>query len=443
MKVSIIGGAGYVGLITGLGISTMGHDVIATDIDKDKIDLLKNGVPPIYEEGLKSLLDYCNQKKMIEFSVDTNLAIKNSDLIIISVGTPTDLNGNIDLSQVKAVLSDLINNMSPFTLIVIKSTLPITAVNMLKEELGKVFKEGEDFEIVSNPEFLREGRAVYDFFNPDRIVLGANSSRSIDLLKNFYSPLINRSLSVPEDIAIEEKEIPFVVTNLPSAQMIKYGSNAFLANKVSFVNEMAQICESVGADVKDVISGMGLDPRIGTNYMQPGPGFGGPCLEKDLAALIELGKFFELESTFMKAILDRNERQVDLIRDKITKEIDSSDAIITILGLAFKAGTDDIRNSASIKLINMLLKDGYSVRSYDPVAKFKIDNNKYCQFEDIYLASESADCAIIMTEWEEFKSIDLNKLKDLMESNIIFDMRNILDRFEVEKTGLNYIGLGS
>jgi len=443
MKVSIIGGAGYVGLITGLGISTMGHDVIATDIDKDKIDLLKNGVPPIYEEGLKSLLDYCNQKKMIEFSVDTNLDIKNSDLIIISVGTPTDLNGNIDLSQVKAVLSDLINNMSPFTLIVIKSTLPITAVNMLKEELGKVFKEGEDFEIVSNPEFLREGRAVYDFFNPDRIVLGANSSRSIDLLKNFYSPLINRSLSVPEDIAIEEKEIPFVVTNLPSAQMIKYGSNAFLANKVSFVNEMAQICESVGADVKDVISGMGLDPRIGTNYMQPGPGFGGPCLEKDLAALIELGKFFELESTFMKAILDRNERQVDLIRDKITKEIDSSDAIITILGLAFKAGTDDIRNSASIKLINMLLKDGYSVRSYDPVAKFKIDNNKYCQFEDIYLASESADCAIIMTEWEEFKSIDLNKLKDLMESNIIFDMRNILDRFEVEKTGLNYIGLGS
>ena len=245
MKVSIIGGAGYVGLITGLGISTMGHDVIATDIDKDKIDLLRNGDPPIYEEGLKSLLDYCNQNKMIEFSEDTNLAIKNSDLIIISVGTPTDLNGNIDLSQVKAVLNDLITNMSPFTLIVIKSTLPITAVNMLKEELRETFKEGEDFEIVSNPEFLREGRAVYDFFNPDRIVLGANSSRSIDLLKNFYSPLINRNLSVPEDILVEEKEIPFVFTNLPSAQMIKYGSNAFLANKVSFVNEMAQICESV------------------------------------------------------------------------------------------------------------------------------------------------------------------------------------------------------
>jgi len=443
MKVSIIGGAGYVGLITGLGISTMGHDVIATDIDKDKIDLLKNGHPPIYEEGLNSLLGYCNQNKMIEFSVDTDLAIKNSDLIIISVGTPTDLNGNIDLSQVKAALKELINNMSPFTLIVIKSTLPITAVNMLKGELGKVFKENEDFEIVSNPEFLREGRAVYDFFNPDRIVLGSNSSRSIDLLKNFYSPLINRNLSVPEDIVVEEKEIPFVTTNLPSAQMIKYGSNAFLANKVSFVNEIAQICESVGADAKDVISGMGLDPRIGTNYMQPGPGFGGPCLEKDLAALIELGKFFELESTFMKAILDRNERQVDLIRDKVIEKIDSSDAIITILGLAFKAGTDDIRNSASIKLINMLLKDGYSVRSYDPVAKFKIDNDKYCQFDNIYSASESVDCAIIMTEWGEFKSIDLNKLNGLMKSNIIFDMRNILDKFSVESAGLNYIGLGS
>ena len=443
MKVSIIGGAGYVGLITGLGVSTMGHQVTATDIDKDKIDLLRNGHPPIFEEGLKSLLDYCNNNKLIEFSTDTDLVIKNSDLIIISVGTPIDKNGNIDLSQVKAVLNDLINNMSPFTLIVIKSTLPITAVNMLKEELGKVFKEGIDFEIASNPEFLREGRAVYDFFNPDRIVLGANTTKSWDFLANFYSPLIERNLSVPDDIIIEKKVIDFVFTNLPAAQMIKYGSNAFLANKVSFINEIAQICESVGADIKDVINGMGLDPRIGSNYMQPGPGFGGPCLEKDLEALVELGNFFELESTFMKAILERNERQIDLIRDKVVKELDYPNLTITVLGLAFKAGTDDIRNSASIKLINMLLQDGYSVKSYDPVAKFESENDKYSQLDDMYLALESADSVIIMTEWEEFKSIDLHKLKDLIKSNTIFDMRNILSRFEVEGSGLNYIGLGS
>ena len=443
MKVSVIGGAGYVGLITGLGVSTMGHQVIATDIDKDKIIHLRNGNPPIFEEGLKPLLDYCNNNKLIEFSTDTGLAIKNSDLIIISVGTPIDINGNIDLSQVKSVLNDLVNNMRPFTFIVIKSTLPITAVNMLKDELGKVFKEGKDFEIVSNPEFLREGRAVYDFFNPDRIVLGANSVKSIDSLESFYSPLIERNLSVPEDILIEKKIIPFVVTNLPSAQMIKYGSNAFLANKVSFVNEIAQICESVGADVKDVINGMGLDPRIGSNYMQPGPGFGGPCLEKDLEALVELGNFFELESTFMKAILERNERQINLIRDKVAKELGSSDLTIAILGLAFKAGTDDIRNSASIKLINMLLKDGYSVKSYDPVAKFISEDNKYSQLDNMYLALESADCVIIMTEWEEFKSLDLCKLKDLIKSDTIFDMRNILDKISVESSGLKYVGLGS
>jgi len=442
MKVSIIGGAGYVGLITGLGVSTMGHQVTATDIDKDKIDHLKNGHPPIFEEGLKSLLDYCNNNKLIEFSTDTSLAIKDSDLIIISVGTPIDINGNIDLSQVKDVLNDLINNMSPFTLIVIKSTLPITAVNMLKEELGKVFKEGIDFEIASNPEFLREGRAVYDFFNPDRIVLGG-TVKSWDSLANFYSPLIERNLSVPEDILIEKKVIDFVFTNLPSAQMIKYGSNAFLANKVSFVNEIAQICESVEADVRDVITGMGLDPRIGNNYMQPGPGFGGPCLEKDLEALIELGNFFDLESTFMKAILERNERQINLIRDKVVKELDSTNLTIAVLGLAFKAGTDDIRNSASIKLINMLLQDGYSIKSYDPVAKFKSENDKYSQLSDMYLALESVDSLIIMTEWEEFKSIDWQRVKDLIKSNTIFDMRNIINRHEVEVTGLNYICLGS
>lgn len=443
MKVSVIGGAGYVGLITGLGISTMGHKVIATDIDEKKIALLNNGKPTIFEKGLSSLLDYCNKNNMIEFSTDISSSIKKSDLIIISVGTPTDPNGKIDLSQVKMALKDLAENLNPFTLILIKSTLPITAVNMLKEELGKKFTEGKDFDIASNPEFLREGRAVYDFYNPDRIVIGGSSSKSIDILKEFYSPLINRDMSVPSDISIEKKKIPFIVTNLPSAQMIKYGSNAFLANKISFVNEIAQICESVGANVNDVITGMGMDPRIGSEYMQPGPGFGGPCLEKDLEALVELGRFFNLEATFMKAILERNERQVELVKNKMSRFVNSAYSKIAIMGLAFKAGTDDIRNSASVKLINMLIMEGYEVRSYDPVAKLDINNSNYSQCKDLYSTLESADCAVIMTEWEEFKSIDLNKMKKLMKSNIVLDIRNLFNRDDVEGAGLKYYGLGS
>ena len=239
----------------------------------------------------------------------------------------------------------------------------------MKKELDQKFKSGIDYDIISNPEFLREGRAVHDFYNPDRIVIGGESKKSINILKKFYLPLIKRNLNIPNNIHVSDEKIPIVETNLPSAQMIKYGSNAFLANKISFINEIAQICESVEADVNDVIFGMGIDPRIGKNYMQPGPGFGGPCLEKDLLALVELGKHFELESTFMKAILERNERQVELIFKKITNELNDN-SVITILGLSFKADTDDIRNSASVKLVDMLIEKGYEVRSYDPKAKY-------------------------------------------------------------------------
>ena len=225
----------------------------------------------------------------------------------------------------------------------------------MKDQLSKKYKQGRDYDIVSNPEFLREGRAVFDFYNPDRIVIGGETKKSIEILKDFYSPLIKNKVNVPDGIKVHKDDIPIIETNLPSAQMIKYGSNAFLANKVSFINEIAKICETFGANINDVIYWMVIDPRIGSNYMQPGPGFGGPCLEKDLEALVELGNFFELESTFMKAILERNERQINLIRDKIMSEIKDSGSLITILGLSFKANTDDIRNSASIKLINLLL----------------------------------------------------------------------------------------
>ena len=443
MKVSIIGGAGYVGLITGLGVASMGHKVFAVDVDELKIKNLQNGISPIFEDHIESLLNFCNINNDITFSNEASKAIKNSDVIIISVGTPIDSEGKIDLSQVNSVLESLIKNLNPFSLIVIKSTLPITAVRMLKDELNKHYEEGKDFEIASNPEFLREGRAIYDFYNPDRIVAGAESIKSIDILREFYKPLIDRKVSVPNEISIEDKHIPFVETNLPSAQMIKYGSNAFLANKVSFINEIAQICESVGANVNEVINGMGLDPRIGSNYMQPGPGFGGPCLEKDLNALIELGRHYGLEATFMNAILDRNERQVDLLRSKLNNVIEGGKTRIAILGLAFKSGTDDIRNSASIKLIDKLLADGHTVSCYDPVAIANFNNQNFTQCGDIYSCIENTDCMILMTEWEEFKSLDLTKAYKKMNGRIMLDMRNIFARSEVESFGFKYIGLGS
>ena len=442
MKVSVIGGAGYVGLITALGASSMGHEVIATDIDEKKVKNLKINLSPIYEENLDSLLEFCNSNNKITFTSNSNDAIKNSDLVIISVGTPTKINGEIDLSQVETVTKYLKDSIKNYTLIVIKSTLPITAVNVMKKELDEKFKSGIDYDIISNPEFLREGRAVHDFYNPDRIVIGGDSKKSINILKEFYLPLLKRNLNIPSDILFSEQEIPIVETNLPSAQMIKYGSNAFLANKISFINEIAQICESVDADVNDVIFGMGIDPRIGKNYMQPGPGFGGPCLEKDLLALVELGKHFDLESTFMKAILERNERQVELIFKKITNELNYN-SIVTILGLSFKADTDDIRNSASVKLVDLLIEEGYKVRSYDPKAKYILKEKKYAQFDELYTSIESSNCIVIMTEWDEFLDIDLEKVHKLMDKKFIFDMRNILDKNDERLNKFNYFGLGN
>ena len=443
MKVSIIGGAGYVGLITGLGVASMGHKVIAVDVDELKVKNLQKGVSPIFEDHLESLLSFSNTNNDISFSNNSSSAIKNSDIIIISVGTPINAEGKIDLSQVRSVLKSLVENIISYSLIVIKSTLPITAVKMLKDELNKHHEEGKDFDIVSNPEFLREGRAIYDFYNPDRIVVGGDSSKSVEVLREFYTPLIERKLSIPDEITIEDKHIPFVKTNLPSAQMIKYGSNAFLANKISFVNEIAQICESVGANVNEVISGMGLDPRIGNSYMQPGPGFGGPCLEKDLNALVELGRHYDLEATFMNAILDRNERQVDLLRSKLNNIIHNvSKAQIAILGLAFKSGTDDTRNSASIKLIDKLLADGHTVTCYDPVAIYNVHNQNFTQYSDIYNCLQKADCMILMTEWEEFKSLDLKKTFEIMKGDTLLDMRNLFTRDEVESFGFKYVGIG-
>ena len=443
MKVSVIGGAGYVGLITALGSSSMGHDVIATDIDEEKVKNLNNNISPIYEESLDSLLKYCNSKNKISFTTDIENAIKNTELIIVSVGTPTKSNGEIDLSQIENVTSNLLSNINGYKLIVIKSTLPITAVNIMKKQLSKKYKAGIDYEIVSNPEFLREGRAVFDFYNPDRIVIGGETKKSVEILKNFYSPLVKNKLNVPDEIKVSKDDIPIIETNLPSAQMIKYGSNAFLANKVSFINEIAQICETVGANINDVIYGMGIDPRIGSNYMQPGPGFGGPCLEKDLMALVELGNFYDLESTFMKAILKRNERQVELILDKITSEIKQAGSLITVLGLSFKANTDDIRNSASIKLINLLLKKGYKVNSYDPKAKYSLQNENYLQFDNLYSSLNKSKCAVIMTEWDDFKNLNFIKISKLMSSNIILDMRNIIDTGNKNLSDFKYYSLGS
>ena len=442
MKLCMIG-TGYVGLVSGVCFSDMGNTVYCVDKDKDKVNLLNSGKVPIYEPGLEEILKRNFKQKRLIFTSDLKLAVNNSDIIFICVGTPTKKNSNsADLKYIFQVANQLKKYVKKYKIIITKSTVPVTTGDKI-EKILKNLKKRKLIDIVSNPEFLREGRAVFDFYNPDRIVIGGETKKSIEILKNFYSPLIKNKVNVPDEIKVHKDDIPIIETNLPSAQMIKYGSNAFLANKVSFINEIAQICETVGANINDVTYGMGIDPRIGSNYMQPGPGFGGPCLEKDLMALVELGNFYDLESTFMKAILKRNERQVELILDKITSEIKQAGSLITILGLSFKANTDDVRNSASVKLIKLLLKKGYKVNSYDPKAKYSLKNENYLQFDDLYSSLNKSNCVVIMTEWDDFKNLNFIKISKLMSSNIILDMRNIIDKGNKNLSDFKLYSLGS
>jgi UDPglucose 6-dehydrogenase len=442
MKVSIIGGAGYVGLITGLGLAQLGHKVTNIDIAEEKIKILLEGKSPIYEEDIESVLKKCLSSGNINFTTEPSDSIPDSDVIIIAVGTPSNESGDIDLTQIKSAIDQIKSNFKPYKVVVMKSTVPLDAVELMRQEFSKQYKEGKDFDIVSNPEFLREGKAVFDFFNPERIVIGTNSEKAFKLIEEMYLNLIDRKEGL-DGISQENKKIPVLKTSLASAQMIKYGSNAFLATRISFINELAQLCEYVGADINEVSRGMGLDPRIGGSYLQPGPGFGGPCLEKDLNALNILAKNRGLSLKIFKEVLERNNVQIDEIIRKIEKNVNINESLITIWGLSFKAGTDDTRNSSSLRLIENLSAQNAKIKIFDPVATLNDSMPKNLEIsENPYLSVENSDILVIMTEWPEFLEYDYSRIFQSMRGKNIVDARDILNSSYIKSLGFSYSGIG-
>ena len=430
-KICIIG-VGYVGLVSGAGLSEFGNEVTCVDLNEEKINQLNNGEIPIYEPGLRSLVKTNINKKKLHFSNDISKAIKDSKIIFIAVGTPQKKNGEADLTYVRSVANSIADNLNNYKIICTKSTVPVGTGT----EIEKIISSKNDtklFDYVSNPEFLREGSAVNDFMIPDRLVIGSRSTKAFNLMKNVYRPLFIN-------------ETPIVNTSVETAEMIKYASNAFLALKISYINEIANLCENVGADVHHVAKAMGQDGRISPKFLHPGPGFGGSCFPKDILALSFLGTKFKKPLKTIEAAIEVNNNQSMRMVEKLIYLLDNkiADKKIGILGLAFKPNTDDVREAASRKIIPQLIKLGATIHAYDPVAmnnfKFHFPNINY--FENWEEAITDTDACVILTEWHEFRGIDLEKLKSLMSKPVILDTKNILSVKKLKDLEFNYDNVG-
>lgn len=423
-KVTVLG-TGYVGLVTGPGLADIGHQVIGADIDASKIEALHNGIVPIYEPGLKELIDRNVQEGRLSFTSDIPAAIRASDIIFIAVGTPMSDDGSADLSYVEAAAKTISENLNDFKVIVIKSTVPVGTGMKIKALIEKNPKNIGKFAMVSNPEFLREGVAIKDFMHGDRIVVGSSSEKAARMMRELYSPLTDAGAALLE-------------TNVPSAEMTKYASNAMLAVKISFANEMSQFADVVGADIRDVTNGMGLDRRINPYFLQPGPGFGGSCFPKDSNALVYMGKQHGLNLKSVQASLDVNADQRKKVIEKlVTLEPNLQGKTVGILGLAFKANTDDIRVAPALDIIKYLMQQGATVKAYDPAA---MENTKklypaVAYTNDAYEAITGADAVVVLTEWDEFKKLDVSKMAVLMKHKVIVDARNLYDPVVLKQLG--------
>jgi len=428
MNISIIG-SGYVGLVSGACFAELGNHVICADNDKKKINGLKKGIVPIYEPGLQELITGNLKNKRLKFTSSIKEAVEASEVIFIAVGTPTLENGEADLTGIEDVAGHIAQNMDGYRLIVEKSTVPVETCAWIKKTIATYIKNKHKFDVVSNPEFLREGSAINDFNHSDRIVLGAETIRAKQLMTRLYQPL-NR---------------PILITNIKSAELIKHASNAFLATKISFINALSRICDRVGADVKEVAQGMGLDNRIGRYFLHAGIGYGGSCFPKDIEAFITIADKLGYDFQILKAVRNTNDEQKKYVLQKIKDSLwIIKDKTIAVLGLAFKPNTDDLRNSSSIDLINALLQDGAKVKVYDPKAMEKakriLKGITFC--ENPYQAALNADCLIVATEWNEFKELDFRKLKKKLKRPLIVDGRNIYDAKLLKKLGFTYVGIG-
>ena len=431
-KIAVIG-TGYVGLVSGAGISDFGHKVVCTDIDSNKIDQLRSGIIPIYEPGLDELVNRNVSAGRLTFSDDIAISIVNSDIIYIAVGTPEGKNGESDLSAIFNVARAIKSNLNGYKVICTKSTVPIGTGKKILEIISEKSEKDVNVDYVSNPEFLREGSAVKDFLWPDRVVIGATGKKAFEFMKDVYRPLyIN--------------ETPIIETSVETAELIKYASNAFLSVKISYINEIANICDEIGAEVNTVAKAMGIDGRISPKFLHPGPGFGGSCFPKDTKALISMANDLGLQVKTVESAIEANnfqkQRMVNKLRTLLNDDI--SGKTIAILGLAFKAQTDDIRESPAIDMIEYLLSNNVNVNAFDPVA----NNNMKNKFPDLNTVSKwedavnEADCLVIMTEWNEFRGMDLQKIKDLMKSPKVLDCRNILSIDDLESLGFEYDNVG-
>ena len=431
-KITVIG-TGYVGLVSGAGISDFGHRVTCADIIESKIKLLKNGEIPIYEPGLYELVDRNVNAGRLSFTTKVDEAIQQADVIFIAVGTPQSDNGEANISAVESVARSIGKNLNSYKVICTKSTVPVGTGNIICKLIRENMVDGGEFDYVSNPEFLREGSAVKDFLWPDRVVIGASSTKAFNIMKDVYSPLY-----------INEK--PILHTNVATAEMIKYAANAFLALKISYINEVANLCEAVGADVHLVAKGMGQDGRISPKFLHPGPGFGGSCFPKDTQAFATLSRKKGVPMNTIDAAITTNNIQKTRMVEKLKNLIggDFSGKTIGILGLAFKPNTDDVRESSSIEMIQSILDGGGKVKAYDPIANKSMQNI----FPDLnYLHSweetcDGVDAMVIMTEWNEFRGMNLKKLKKIMKTPLVLDTRNILSMDKLSEYGFQFDNVG-
>ena len=432
MKLCMIG-TGYVGLVSGVCFSDLGNDVICVDKDKDKIENLKKGKIPIYEPGLEELVLKNYKNNRLKFSTNLNESVSKSDVVFICVGTPTKKNGyGADLSQIYKVAKEIRSSISKFKIIITKSTVPVTTGDEIEKIISKN-KNKKLFSIVSNPEFLREGEAIRDFIYPDRVVVGTNDKKSNKILKNLYTPLISKGAK-------------YVNTSRRAAELIKYASNAFLATKITFINELANLCEKLNINVEDISIGMGLDKRIGSRFLRAGPAYGGSCFPKDTKAIIATGDNFKTNLSVIKSVVKSNQKRSSILLKRVFSLLNHKvkNKKICFLGVTFKANTDDMRDSSCLTMFPSLIKKGAILNYYDPTGKkAELDKLNNITFSNnIKLAIQYADLIIIHTEWNDFKSINFKR--DIKNKKFkIFDMRNIYSSAKMKAQKIKYFGLGS
>lgn len=431
MKVGIIG-TGYVGLPTGVGLATLGHDVVCIDAVAEKIDSLKAGKITLFEDGLEELFRKAVESGRLRFTCSMKEGVGNADVVILAVGTPPHpVTKEADMKYIHAAARELAQYLTGYTVVANKSTVPVGTGDVVDRMIRDV-NPAADFDVVSLPEFLREGFAVHDFFNPDRVIVGANTEKAANVIKELYAPFG------------EKARMLFVKRR--SSETIKYASNAFLAMKINYINEMANFCEKSGADVFEVAKGMGMDTRIGAKFLNPGPGYGGSCFPKDTNAMAYMARGYGVEMSLIETTIRQNDARKTQMAERILNAVaDIENPKIAVLGLAFKGGTDDCRESPAMEIVGALLKHGADITAFDPKAmdnakKLVGDKIKYAA--DAFDAAQGADVVAVLTEWVDFKSLDLARLKTEMKTPRIVDLRNLLDKDEAVKLGFSYVGIG-